>query len=265
MKISKIFIRLSLLAGGLAAFASWQGIYNSDIYKLETPNWAAQAIGQDYINLLIAVPILLISAYFVNRKSIRAIMVWFGALLYLIYSYVLYAFCIHFGPLFLIYIAILSTSFYALVGSFMQLDKDKAIAGFKDSKVKAASIFLTVVAFLFYFLWLSEILRSLVNGSLPASLVDTGLVTNPVHVLDLAFLLPGIFIIAKSLRRHQPLGLLFVIPILVFLSIMGLAIISIMFMTASDSLAALPQELMMSLIVFSSLFFTIYYLKQLKA
>lgn len=264
MKTPKIFIYLSILAGLLTALVSWLGIYSPDTYKLETANWSAQALGQDYVNFFIAVPMLLISVYFVNKNSLKAYLVWLGTLFYLIYSYILYAFCIHFGPLFLIYIIILSASFYSLVGALVNIEWNKINESFKNVKVAGVSILLLSIAAIFYFLWLSDIIQALTTNNLPLSLKDTGLIVNPVHILDLAFLLPGVVIIAKLLRRHHVVALVLAVPMMLFLVIMGLAIISIMVLTSPDFYTALPTEIMMAIIIWFNLFFVNRYLGQIK-
>ena len=81
--------------------------------------------------------VLFIAAYFVNKGSVKAFLVWSGVLLYLIYAYVIYAFDVHFNSLFLVYVAILGLSFYALVGSVIQYWK--MIAKCFNSSIQTAS------------------------------------------------------------------------------------------------------------------------------
>jgi hypothetical protein len=61
----------------------------------------------------------------------------------------------------------------------------------------------TQVAFgaLFALIWLSEIVPALFRGAPPPSVVEAGLLTNPVHVLDLSLLLPGLLFSGISLLR----------------------------------------------------------------
>lgn len=149
MKISKIWIWLSVLAGFGAAAASAAGVFIPSTYAKETANWAAQGVGQDIVNLFIGFPAILISAYFVNKGSYRAFLLWLGLLIYLIYSYILYSFFIHFGPWFPVYVFVLGASFYAFTGSLMSLDKNIIAGNFINSKVKAASLFLMFISVMF--------------------------------------------------------------------------------------------------------------------
>ena len=56
-------------------------------------------------------------------------------------------------------------------------------------KARAVSVFLLVIAILFYLQWLSEDIPALVTGRMPPSVMENGLLTNPVHVLDMGLLL----------------------------------------------------------------------------
>jgi hypothetical protein len=51
----------ALPLAALVAFVSLVGILSPSIYARETPNWAAQAVGQDWVDLLFAVPWLSIT------------------------------------------------------------------------------------------------------------------------------------------------------------------------------------------------------------
>ena len=59
----------------------------------------------------------------------------------------------------------------------------------------------------------------------PPSLAEAGLPTNPVHVLDLAIVLPAMIVTGVLLRRRRPLGLLLAPVLLVFAVAMGVAIL----------------------------------------
>lgn len=262
MKIPKIFIWLSLVAGLLVAFVSMMGIIEPGAYSKETINWAAQAMAQDYINLFLVFPVLLILIFFLRRNSLKALLVWLGVMLYLIYSYILYAFFIHFGPLFLVYVAILGLSFYAFVGALVTIDWSAAAQFFRAVSVKPASVLLTATGIMFYFLWLSDIIGALIGGRLPQDLDKIGLFVNPIQVLDLALLLPGALIVSVLLWRKRIIGLVLAVPIIVFFVLMGAAIISIMIVLAQKGFQlSIPPLIMMGIIIFTSVIILAKYLK----
>jgi hypothetical protein len=253
MKTSKIWIWSSALAALLMAWVSYRGISSSATYGEETLNWAAQATGQDYVNLFLAAPLLLICAYFLLRGSLRAYLVWLGVLIYMVYSYILYAFFVHFGPNFLVYVAILGLSFYSAVGSLMEFDLQNPINTFFRARVAYARILLGAIGILFYFLWLSDIWRALSTDSLPSGVSEIGTSINPIHVLDMAFILPGALITAYLLGEKKLGGYLFAVPLLTFFTVMGVAIIAMFRVLADKGFPSAPaQSVLMGLIALLS-------------
>jgi hypothetical protein len=105
----------------LVAIAAGVGFFSYDIYR-DAPLNAAQAVGQDLITLVVALPALVISAMLALRGSRRAHLVWLGVLLYLVYTYLIYALAIQFNALFLVYVALLGCSLYALIGGLATTD-----------------------------------------------------------------------------------------------------------------------------------------------
>lgn len=96
----------SFVIAALVALASLLGLFASWPYKEETENWVLQARGQDIGNLL-AVLVLVVSAIRMRADSVRAAHLWIGTLIYFLYAYIVYAFAVHFGRLFLVYVAVL--------------------------------------------------------------------------------------------------------------------------------------------------------------
>jgi hypothetical protein len=203
--------------------ASIAGVF-FNAYVQESITWAAQGTGQDYVNIFIVFPTLLLCVYFIRKGSIVATLIWLGVLIYIVYSYILYSFFVHFGPYFLIYIATLSFSFYAFLGGIISLIKQNATIRIR--RTKALSIYLFINGMLFAFLWFSEIFSSLQNGIIPPTAAEIGAIVNPVHVLDLAFILPAMITVAALLWKKNILGNIFAIPIVTFAILMGMAILS---------------------------------------
>ena len=50
------------------------------------------------------------------RGSLRSWLCWLGCLSFTVYNYAIYAFSIHFGALFLVWIGVLGLSLFALIG-----------------------------------------------------------------------------------------------------------------------------------------------------
>ncbi len=263
MRISKTAVWLSALVAFLVLIASGAGLLLKSTYARETTSYAIQAMGQDIANL-VSVLTLFIAAYFVSKGSVRAFLVWMGALISLIYAYVIYAFAAHFNSLFLVYVAILGLSFYTLVGSIIRLHLESLQPSFAvNTKAKLVSVFLLLLAILFYLLWLSEDIPAIVSGKVPQSLIENGLLTNPVHVLDLGLYLPGMIITAILLWRRRLLGYFFAIPLLVFSILTGIGIIAIDVVTSMKGMpASFGVDIFIAIIIVVSLVLSVLYLRE---
>lgn len=265
MRISKTALWLSVIDALLVCIASVSGLFLKRIYARETPSWALQGFGQDIVNL-VAIVVLCIAAYFVNKGSVRALLVWSGVLLYLLYAYLIYAFDIHFNSLFLVYVAIVGLSFYALVGSLLSLHLDGLQTAFLvTTPTRLVSAFLLVLGSVFYLLWLREDIPALVAGGIPPSVTQANLLTNPVHILDLGLYLPAMFITALLLWRRKLFGYLFAGPLLVFSILMGTAILVIFLVMSSTGVpTSVGVEAIFAVIIVVSLVLSWLFLRGVK-
>ncbi len=73
----------------LAAIATAAGLFGAGLHR-DVPFWAQQARGIDLATLFLAVPILVIALLAVRGGSSIGRLVVVGALLYLVYNYVIY-------------------------------------------------------------------------------------------------------------------------------------------------------------------------------
>jgi len=195
----------AVVIAALVAIASVGGIGLDATYAHETPSWRVQAIGQDWANLVVAVPWLVVAAMLVLRGSRRARFLLGGALVYCVYSYAMYALDVAFNALFLIYCGALGLASFGLAGLASDL-RGSAIWFTARAPRRAIGAFAMICAGAFALMWLSQIVPAVVAGTQPVGLAETGLVTNPVHVLDLSLVLPAMFIGGVLLWRRHPLG-----------------------------------------------------------
>ena len=209
----------------LVAIAAACGVFINGLYR-DTPSMVAQAIGQDAITLIVAVPALVIAAILAARGSQRARLVWLGVLIYLVYTYAGYAFAVRFNSLFLVYVAALGCATYALIGGLVRTDWAALKAGFGEwTPVKATSIVMVLVALLFYLIWLGDAVPSVLAGQPSQTLIETGTPTNFIHVLDMAWVLPALLIAAVKLWQRQSIGFGLAAALLSFLALLALAIL----------------------------------------
>lgn len=241
------------------------GFFIDGVYR-DAPVNVAQAVGQDLITLVVALPLLVISAILALHGSMRAHLVWLGAIGYLVYTYASYALAIQFNPLFLVYVALLGCSLYALIGGLATTDFARIKAHFsRGTPVKVVSIFLGVVALVFYFMWLSEDIPALLAGVVPQGVIDGEAPTDVVHVLDMAWILPANALAAIWLWRGRPLGYTLAGIVLSFLTLLILAIMSMIVFEVLYGLAAAVGIAVFFSVVFAiSLGMLIWYLRGLQ-
>jgi hypothetical protein len=213
----------------LVALTSLGGILLPTTYARETPNWAAQAVGQDWANLLVASPWLTISATLALRGSRRALLALGGVYAYFIYQFAIYAFAVHFNQFFLAYCAALGVSVFALVGLAAHVRRgDLTGPATGRGPVRVAGVFLIAVGALFAVAWLGEIVPAMATGAAPGALDETGLLTNPVHVLDLSVVLPLHVLAGVWLLRRKPAGHVLAAVVLGFGALMAASIAGLM-------------------------------------
>ena len=201
-----VWLWLTVPLAILVATVSGIGLLVPGVYK-DPPAWAIQGVAQDFTDLVVVGPVLVVSAVLATRGSQRARLVWLGTLTYLVYAFVIYAFAVQHNPLFLLYVAGLGCSLWAVIGGMVTTDWIAIQPGVSAAApVKVVSLFLIVLAALFSLVWLGDEVPALLSGGVPASIKDMGVPTNPVHVLDFAMLLPTMLVAGIWLWRKRTIG-----------------------------------------------------------
>jgi hypothetical protein len=220
------WLLLSMLTAALAMAGSAITLLSQQLYDELTPAFLPQALAQDLVNLLVVSPAMIILAVLALRGSSRAYLLWLGTLLFTAYNYVIYSVGIPFGPLFLLWVGVLGMSIFALLGGIACIDRDELLVTYRSARAaKVSGWALIVIALLFGALWLSEDVPALLSGTTPQSLVDQGMITNPVHVLDLGFFLPAVIVVSVLWLRGNLRAATVAPSFVVFLLVTGVPII----------------------------------------
>ena len=255
-------IYLSVTLGLFLTVVSFSGAFIAEIYQHETSSLAAQGAGQDIFDLFVIVPLILISLFYASRGAGTALFLLGGTVFYIMYSFFIYSFGIHFNSLFLFYCFTLGLSFYLfviIINELMLKDIETWFGG--NIPVRSTAAFLIIVAVMFYILWLSDIIPAILSNSAPSSVNSDSLMVNPVHVMDLAFILPGLIITAVLLIKKRRLGIILTPILLIFIIQMSLALIAMAIMlnirdiSADLSLIGIFGILTVISIIFLRLFF----------
>ena len=221
----KTITTLSVLLAISLAIVSFCGVFIHGTYERDAPSMAAQGMGQDFINLFLVVPLLVVSLIGVHRSNRIAFFLFGGALLYILYSFIIYSFGVHFNYLFLLYCITLGLSLFTFILLVYELNRMNVQKWFDEkTPVRLVGIYLIIVSIIFYFLWLKDIVPAIITNVVPSSVGDYNLLTNPVHVIDIAFALPGLIITSVLLFRRRSFGYIFAPIALVFIIILAIAL-----------------------------------------
>ena len=235
----------------LVTISSVAGLFVPRVYAQETQNWTLQAQGQDVGNLL-AVVVLVLAAVRYARGSRRGGLVWLGAMLYLLYAFVVYAMAVHLNQLFLVYVAVLGLSTW---GALLHVSRLRQLPTEHPPGMarRGPAWVLIVIGMLFAAMWLAELVPATITGQVPASLAEAGLWVNPIHVIDLAVVLPAFILTGAAALRGRASGSFWLGPWLVFSVLMGSSIVAAMIpmMVAGESDAVLPAVLVSAVVLAS--------------
>ncbi len=206
-KFSTVYWLSSLLAV-VTLIQSVVGVFHPQIFR-DPAMTAGNARGTDVVILFIALPVLVLSMILVRRGSLRAQLTWAGTLAYIAYNAAIFAFATAFNPLFLLYVATLSLAVWSLLALLTQVEVDAIRTHFAaKTPVRFFAGYLAVISLLFMMTWLKQIVPAMFDPAAPAFLAGTIMLTSPVHVLDLGFLLPLGFLGAIWLWQKKSWGYL---------------------------------------------------------
>ncbi len=230
---------LSVATAMLAAAGSAIGLLEPElIYGRETPDLHNAAIAQDLVNLFLVAPLMLFLAVRASQGSRRSWLCLIGFLAFTAYNYAIYTFSIQFGPLFLLWVAVLGLSVFAAAGSLTGLTRPGSGAPVAIPAARLPAWFLIAIAVFFALFWLSEIVPDLLAGRPSTSAAIYDVPTNPVHVLDLALFVPAVCASGLLLLRRHRIGYASAPGSLIFLGLTCLPILVIPFVAQARGDAA---------------------------
>ncbi|HEX9067586.1 MAG TPA: hypothetical protein VF807_02370 [Ktedonobacterales bacterium] len=227
----------------LLPLATLTGLFVSGFYR-DTAWMVPQARGQDLVSLLAIEPLLIAALLSFRRRPIAAMLIWMGALGYVLYTYAMYSYTAYFNALFLVYIGLFSASLFALIDLLTHVDLTQVRASIRPAlPVKLIALACALVGAFFLVTWLGQIVPATLQGRVPESILLAKTPTSAVHVQDLAVVLPLYFLTAVWLWRRQAWGFVLAPVMLILADVMLLAILV---MGAFSAQAGIPGALDMA-------------------
>ena len=173
------------------------------VYADETAALRDAATAQDVATLLVGMGLIYVWTPQTSRSGPSSRLFTTGMMGFLAYNAAIYCFSVSFGPLFLLWTTTLGLATLALV---VEVSSVPHLDDLPPRSRRLVGWVLITVSVAFALLWLREILGDL-NAQRPStSAAEWALPTNPVHVLDLAFLLPAAAASGIAALRGTRLG-----------------------------------------------------------
>jgi hypothetical protein len=200
---------LWLVVACLSLIAAFIGVFNQDVYsKVVSPRLLPGTIAQDAITIIAGL-VLLFLGLRTNDADIKRQIVATSLLAYLFYGYGIYVIDQLYNSLYILYMAILALSFWAIVYGLVNINQDVLRRIETPKPVRYLSIgCLIFIPLLFYSLWTGQLLPLMRTGDK----IEFG---NAIYILDMVFILPAFIISAILVIKKNALGLILA-PILFF-------------------------------------------------
>lgn len=233
--LSSLTAALALVAAGIGLFSQSGGspfsfptlhgltvqIYGQGLYASDTSLVALGYRVGDAVTLVLGIPLLVLSLLLYRRGSLKGGLCLAGALAYFLYTYGSMAFGAAYNALFLVYVALLGASLFALVFTLASFDARELPSHFSASLPRRGiGLFLIVSGVILAVVWLGlSILPSLLQGQTPPEVASyTTFITG---VMDLGVVAPALIVAGTLLLRRAPVGFLLASMMLVFTVALG--------------------------------------------
>ncbi|MCX8074563.1 MAG: hypothetical protein N2749_03150 [Clostridia bacterium] len=182
-------------------------INGNGVYKYDSVSVVAQGRASDFVTIVFAIPLLVLSTILSYKGSFKSRLLLSGTLGYFLYTYMSYTFLWMYNPLFIIYVILMSTSFFAFVLTLMSFDIQNIPSMFSNKlPVKFLGGFQLFIAFAIGLLWLGKIAPSILNGAVPLGLEHY--TTLVIQGMDLGFVVPVAIISGVLLIKKKAFGYL---------------------------------------------------------
>jgi hypothetical protein len=194
------------LIAGLLAITAAGGLFIEGIYSrfLSEPIIAFQFF-QDLVSLIFA-PVLLAAMVLTARGSARALVIWTGLLVYVLYYYAFYVFDLVYTVFYPLYLALIGLSSCSLIGLLTGVDLERFRQRVSDRMPVRLLAVVLGMTLLFVPIWLIMLARGIAAGQ-PGE-------TDLVFVFDLPFLIPACLFAAVQIWRRRTVGYLLGGPLL---------------------------------------------------
>ena len=251
-RLPKAIYLLAMAVIPLAVWATLTGLLVNGFYRGVSASMEAQAIGQDLVTLVFAVPVTFGALILSFRGSQRGDILLLGQLAYFAYTYLSYAMLLPFNQLWLVIVAIFSMSLAGLIVGLSTIDA-KELASRYEPKYprKVVSMYMMLAGGLVGLMWLGAIIiPATISGSLPPSVIEESGGNLAIQVMDLGIIVPLSITAGILLWRNRPVGYLLASVILVKAATLLLAILAMIVFMQRAGTPGSPAQVILFLLLF---------------
>ena len=193
------------------AMTSFRGeevmINGHGLYYYDTVSSAAQMQGNDFIALILGMPLLIVSTIMAFRGSLRGRLLLTGTMGFFLYTYLSMSMLTAYNMLFLVYVVLFTMSLYAFILCMLSFDLQDLPRHFSDKLPRGwiSGVLFAIGGFLFL-AWFGRVIPELLNPETPAALENT--TTRVIQALDLALIVPLVVLSGILLLRRSAWGYL---------------------------------------------------------
>lgn len=240
--ILTILITLLLIGASLWGLLNQEATYPTDELR-------QSLIPNDVVNLVVGVPILLISLWLTRRDKLSGLLFWPGALVYVIYNYAVYLVALPLSAMAAVYFALVCLSLYTLVQVLSSIEMHE-VGRLLDGKVPARTTGGIVAAFgIIFILRVIVLVVSALVDQTAISKIDLGTMIADL-VISPAMVVGGVQLWRnKALGYTTGLGLLFQASML-FIGLIFLMILQPMITEAAFVVTDIVVVAVMGLVCF---------------
>jgi hypothetical protein len=211
------------------------------LYARDSVSCAAQARGQDWVTLLVGIPLLGVGILLARKGNLHGRMLQAGALGYFLYTYGSYSYLSMYNSLFLLYVALFGMSLYGFVISLRLFGPEEILRALKPRfPRKFLGGYLIGMGILLALMWIARIIPSLLAGLPPVGLEHY--TTLVIQASDLAVVVPAAIITGVLLLKKRALGATLAGVLFIKLLTMALALFAMMLMMARSGVTLAIAE-----------------------
>jgi hypothetical protein len=219
-------------------------LYGKGLYYKDSLSGASQARAQDTVTLAVGMPLLVIALILSNKNSLKGKLLLTSTVGYFLYTYTSYSFLTVYNVFFLLYVIIMSLSFFCFIINITSPDLKEIEKHFKQKfPKKYIGISTLVIGIFLCMLWLGTILQSF--GKAPPELEHY--TTLVIQAMDLGIIVPAAILSGILLLKNKSIGyLLSSVIILKGVTLLLAVIMMMIFMKTSGVKVSIVQIILFS-------------------